>query len=171
MLKFVKPTTPSQRNLIRIISKFSHKKPLLKKKTKGLKNKSGRNNQGKITSYHRGGGHKKNYRIINFKINESLSFIVTSIEYDPNRNSNIASMYDYINKTYDYIIAPKYLKVGDIIKSGSNATVNLGHILPLKNIPEGSIIYNIWSRKNKYADLSRSAGSFSQLLETKKKKL
>ena len=169
MLKFVKPTTPSQRNLIKIISKFSHKKPLLKKKTKGFKNKSGRNNQGKITNYHRGGGHKKNYRIINFSIQDNSSFIVTSIEYDPNRTSNIASMYDYINKNYFYIISPKYLKTGDIIKSGSNATINLGHILPLEKIPEGSVIYNLWSKQNKFADLSRSAGSFCQILEIGKK--
>ena len=169
MFKFIKPTTPSQRNLIRIISKFSHKKPLLKKKLKGFKNKSGRNNQGKITNYHRGGGHKRNYRMINFSINDNLSFIVTSLEYDPNRTANIASIYDYINKTYSYIISPKYLKIGDIIKSGPNADINLGHILPLEKIPEGSVIYNLWSRKNKFADLSRSAGSFCQILEINKK--
>jgi len=169
MFKFIKPTTPSQRNLIRIISKFSHKKPLLKKDIKGFKNKSGRNNQGKITSYHRGGGHKRNYRIINFSLKENSAFIVTSIEYDPNRTANIASIYNYVNKTYYYIIAPKYLEVGDIIKSGPNAEINLGHILPLEKIPEGSIIYNVWSKKNKYADLSRSAGSFCQIIEMDQK--
>jgi len=165
VLKFLKPTTPSQRNLIRIVHEFSHKKPLLKTKIKGFKNSSGRNNQGKITTYHKGGGHKRSYRIIDFMKKEDISYVVTSIEYDPNRTANIASVYDYLNKNYSYIIAPKYLEIGDIIKVGSDATIRLGHVLPLSKIPEGTLIHNICDGENKSATVSRSAGSFSQLLE------
>ena len=169
MLKFFKPTTPSQRNLIKIVNNFSHKKPLLKSKIKGFKKSSGRNNQGKITTYHKGGGHKRNYRIIDFKKQKDENLIVTSLEYDPNRTANIASVYDFINKTYSYIISPKNLRIGDIIKVGKNAELKLGHILPLSKIPEGTEIHNVWNQSNKSATLSRSAGTFCKVLEKNKK--
>ena len=100
MLQKINPTTPSQRNLIKINNRFLRKKSLLKSKIKGLKNSSGRNNTGKITTFHKGGGHKQNYRIISFKLTNNSVGIVTSIEYDPNRSAHIASVYNFFKKNY-----------------------------------------------------------------------
>lgn len=99
-LKFLKPTTSSQRHVIRLNKKNLIKKPLLKTKLKGIKNSSGRNNSGKITVFHKGGGHKKKYRKINFNRTYESTGIVCSIEYDPNRNSNIAAIYDFSEKNF-----------------------------------------------------------------------
>ena len=165
MLQKLKPTTPSQRNLIKINNKHLRKTPLLKSKIKGLKNSSGRNNTGRITSFHKGGGHKQNYRKIDFHRKDNSIGIVTSIEYDPNRTANIASVYHFLEKEYSYIIAPKNLMVGNIIKSGPNAEVNLGHSLPMSKIPEGSLIYNVSDKKNESSKISRAAGTFSHLME------
>lgn len=165
MIQKLNPTTPSQRNLIKINNKYLSKKPLLKFKIKGLKNFAGKNNTGKITSFHRGGGHKQNYREINFSRKLNLVGIVCSIEYDPNRTAHIASIFNFSEKNYFYIIAPKNLVIGNIIKSGSNAEINLGHSLPISKIPEGSLIYNVSTKINEEAKISRAAGTFSQLLE------
>lgn len=165
MLQKLKPTSPSQRNLIKINNKHLNKKPLLKSKIKGFKNSSGRNNTGKITSFHKGGGHKQNYRKIDFGRKHDSVGIVCSLEYDPNRTAHIAAIYDFLKKNYFYIVAPKNLIVGSIVKSGPNAEINLGHSLPLIKIPEGSLIYNISAKKNKPATISRAAGTFSHLLE------
>jgi large subunit ribosomal protein L2 len=141
------------------------KKSLIKVKIKGKINSSGRNNKGRITSFHKGGGQKKSYRLINFnRINQSKG-IICSIEYDPNRTSNIASVYDFYSKIFFYIIAPKNLKVGDIIESGNNIEPKLGNSLPIEKIPVGSYIHNIAPKLTKYAQISRSAGSFSKLKE------
>ena len=166
MLQKLKPTTPSQRNLLRINNKhLRKKKPLLKFKTKGKKNYAGRNNTGKITVNHKGGGHKRIYRKIEF-INEKNSIgIVTSIEYDPNRTGHIASIYDFINRKYFYILAPEKLKIGDIIKSGTNAEIFLGHSLPVSKVPEGTFIYNVSPTKNKHRQLCRAAGTYAQIIE------
>lgn len=139
--------------------KILNKKPLLKFKLKGLINSSGRNNSGKIVCRHKGGGHKQLYRKIHS--NNLLDFvgIVTSVEYDPNRTSNIISVYSLNEKKYFYQIAPKNIVVGNIIKIGLKANINLGHSLQLTKIPEGSFIYNI---NNKF---SKAAGTFSQLME------
>ena len=161
----IPPTTPSQRNLIQIKSKFLSKRPLLKHKILGLKTPSGKNNTGKITSYHKGGGHKQKYRKIEFLRNISAIEIITSIEYDPNRNSFIASSYNLVLKIYKYIIAPKNLKIGNIIESGVNAKIKVGHSLPISKIPVGSLIHNISLSKTKKAQYSRSAGTFSRLIE------
>lgn len=140
--------------------KILNKKPLLKFKLKGLINSSGKNNSGKIVCRHKGGGHKKVYRIIGSKNIPDFVGIVTSVEYDPNRTANIISIYNLNKKChYIYQIAPKYIKIGDIIKVGSNANINLGHSLQLAKIPEGSFIHNI---DNKF---SKAAGMFSQLIE------
>jgi large subunit ribosomal protein L2 len=165
MLQKLKPTTPSQRNLIKINNKHLSKKPLLKFKIKGLKNSAGKNNTGKITSFHRGGGHKQNYRKIDFYRKENSIGIVCSIEYDPNRTAHIASIYNFFKKNYFYIIAPKNLVIGNIIKSGPNAEINLGHSLPMSKIPEGSLIYNVSTKISERATISRSAGTFSHLME------
>jgi large subunit ribosomal protein L2 len=165
ILESTKPVTPSQRQLIKLSRKTLKKRPLLKNSIKGKKNPSGRNNSGKITVKHRGGGHKKNYRIINFLRIYPSEGIVSSIEYDPNRRANIASIFDSLRSKFFYILAPKNLNVGDIIKSGKNANEKIGHSLPLSEIPVGSYIYNISLKPSKLAQISRSAGTFSKLIE------
>jgi large subunit ribosomal protein L2 len=164
--KIKQPTTPSQRHLIQLNTEsFLAKNPLIKKKIKHLVISSGRNNSGKITVRHKGGGHKRRYRKINFYRAKISTGITTSIEYDPNRNSHIASVYDISSKFFFYILAPKNLKIGDIIKSGPNAEVKIGHSLPMSNIPVGSYIHNISTKPNKPAQISRSAGTFSKIKE------
>lgn len=161
----IRPTTASQRNLIKIKNTNLRKTPLLKFFLKGLTNSTGRNHSGKITVYHKGGGHKQKYRLVDFKRVSDDTSIVCSIEYDPNRTSFIASLYNYTTKKYSYIISPENLITGDIIKSGSNAEARLGHSLPISKIPVGSLLYNISQKSNKYGQISRSAGTFSQLIE------
>lgn len=165
ILKTKKPVTPSQRHLVQLNRKNLKKKPLLKKYIKGATNSSGRNNSGRITVRHKGGGHKKKYRTIDFFRTNSSTGIVCSIEHDPNRNANIASVFDSSNSEFSYILAPKNVKIGDIIKSGPNAETKNGHSLPISKIPVGSYIYNISPRPGKPAQISRSAGTFSQITE------
>src|SRR3954447_23142922 len=108
-----------------------------------LKRKGGRNNQGKLTVRHQGGGHKRSYRIIDFKRNkDGIPGRVATIEYDPNRSANIALIH-YVDGEKRYILAPKNLKVNDMITSGSNADIKIGNALPLENIPVGTVIHNI----------------------------
>lgn len=164
-LKKIKPQTPSQRNLIQIKSQFLSKSPFLKNKIVGSRVSTGRNNYGKITIYHRGGGHKKNYRKVVFLRNATSVEIITSIEYDPYRSAFIASSYNSVSKTYQYILAPKNLKVGNIIKSGVNSEIKIGHSLPISKIPVGSLIHNISRIPLKKAQLSRSGGTYSRLIE------
>ena len=163
--KLIKPRTPTQRGFIKINRNHLVKNFLLKEEIKGSKNRAGRNNQGRITSYHRGGGHKKRYRKLNFhRINNSTG-IVMGLEYDPNRTSFIASIFDFSANKYFYIIAPKNLEVGDIIKSGLNAEIKLGHSLPLEKIPVGSLIHNISLKPNTKGKITRAAGAFSKLIK------
>ena len=164
-LNIKKPITPSQRHLIQLNTKHLKKKPLIKKKIKGLINSAGRNNLGKITIRNKGGGHKKKYREINFYRTKISIGITTSLEYDPNRNSNIASIYDISEKNFFYILAPKNLKIGDIIKSGPNAEPKIGHSLPISEIPIGSYIHNVSPTVFKPAQISRSSGTFSKIKE------
>lgn len=164
-LKTKKPVTPSQRQLVQLNRKGLKKQPLIKKSIKGLKNSGGRNNSGKITVRHKGGGHKRKYRHLDFfRVNPSTA-IVCSIEYDPNRNANIASVFDISTYKFSYILAPKNLKLGDIVKSGPNAETKIGHSLPIARIPVGSYIYNISPKSKKPGQISRSAGTFSKLTE------
>lgn len=164
-IKRIKPTTPATRNLIKICNKELNKKPFLKNKIIGSKNNSGRNNSGKITVRHIGGGHKQKYRKINYSRTNNFEGIVTSIEYDPNRSSNIAAIYNYIKTEYEYILATKNLKIGDIVKAGINAEIKNGHSLPLSKIPVGSLINSISPETTSKAKITRSAGTFSQLIE------
>jgi large subunit ribosomal protein L2 len=143
-----------------------HKKPIIKSKIKGTKNTTGRESgNGKIFSYHKGGGHKKNYRKIYFNRSYETIGIVSTIEYDPNRTSNIAAIYNFINKNYFYILATKNLQIGDIIKSGINAELKLGHSLSLDKIPIGSLISNISLKIKGQGQVARSAGTFAKLIE------
>jgi large subunit ribosomal protein L2 len=164
-LKRYKPTSPSKRQLILLNNSFLNKFPLIKSKIVGMVNLSGRNNSGKITIRHKGGGNKQKYRKINFQRNYNSTSIVTSLEYDPNRTAYIASIYNSFQNMYDYIVAPLNLNIGDIIKSGFNANVNLGHTLCLKYIPVGSFIHCISVNFKKKAQLTRSAGTFSTVIE------
>ena len=129
-----------------------------------LTKKGGRNNQGKITVRHRGGGAKRKYRIIDFKRNkDNVIGTVASIEYDPNRTSNIA-LINYADGEKRYIIAPKGLKVGMQIESGENADIKVGNNLPLNKIPEGTMVHNVELKAGKGGQLARSAGSSVQIL-------
>ena len=129
-----------------------------------LKKNSGRNNQGKITVRHQGGGVKRKYRIIDFKRDKKdIAGVVASIEYDPNRTANIA-LINYMDGEKRYIIAPKNLKVGDKVISGENVDIKVGNALPIMNIPVGTVIHNIELRPGKGAALARSAGSSAQIL-------
>nr|YP_008475396.1 ribosomal protein L2 [Thraustotheca clavata]AGS55512.1 ribosomal protein L2 [Thraustotheca clavata] len=161
--KIIKPTTSSQRQTVLFKNDFLSKLPI-KKEIKGFQRSNGRNNQGKITVRHRGGGHKRLYRNIQFnRIN--TQGIVQAICYDPNRSANIANILDVEkNKNY-YILAPDGLKIQDKIKSGANATLKIGNALPLNNIPIGSTIHNISLDPFSKGKLIRSAGTSAQLLQ------
>ena len=142
------------------ITKTTPEKSLVvtKKKT------DGRNNQGKITVRHRGGGVKRKYRLIDFKrVKDGITAIVSSIEYDPNRSANIA-LISYKDGEKAYILAPKGLKVGDIVESGENVDIKVGNVLPIMNIPVGTFIHNIELKPGKGGQLVRSAGAGAQIL-------
>ena len=142
------------------ITKTTPEKSLVvtKKKT------DGRNNQGKITVRHRGGGVKRKYRLIDFKrVKDGITAIVSSIEYDPNRSSNIA-LISYKDGTKAYILAPKGLKVGDVVESGENVDIKVGNTLPIMNIPVGTVIHNVELKPGKGGQLVRSAGAGAQIL-------
>ncbi|MCI8445724.1 MAG: 50S ribosomal protein L2, partial [Bacilli bacterium] len=129
-----------------------------------LKKTGGRNNSGKITTRHIGGGHKRKYRIIDFKRNkDGIIGTVATIEYDPNRSSNIA-LIKYADGEKRYIIAPKGLKVGMKIESGPQADIKIGNCLPLENIPEGTMVHNVELKPGKGGQMARSAGASVQIL-------
>lgn len=161
-LKFYKPVTPSLRHSITSNFKILNKNPLLKSKIVGFKNSSGRNNQGKITVYGKGCGHKKKYRKLEF-VNHFTKGIVTSIEYDPCRTAYIASVYSMSQQLFFYTLAPLNLKVGNLIECGINAKIKLGNRLPLENIPVGSFVHNIDVNSN--FQIAKAAGAFAILLE------
>lgn len=164
-LIYKNPKTPAQRHLVQLHKDNLSKKPLLKKNIKGFKKVSGRNNSGSITISHKGGGQKKKYRQINFNRTNTSTGIICSIEYDPNRNTNIASVFDVLSKKFFYILAPKKLKIGDIVKAGYNIKAKLGYSLPISEIPVGSLIHNVSPKFSKPAQIARAAGAFSQLKE------
>ena len=159
-----KPTTPGRRGMSTLVNETITKQTPEKSLTKTVKKNSGRNNQGKITVRHQGGGVKRKYRIIDFKRDKhDIPGTVASIEYDPNRSANIA-LINYVDGEKRYIIAPKGLKVGDKIESGENADIKVGNALPIMNIPVGTVIHNIELRPGKGGALARSAGSSAQIL-------
>ena len=163
-IKVMKPTTNGQRGMSRLVSsEITTSKPeksLLVTKTK----RAGRNNQGKITVRHQGGGEKRKYRKIDFKRNKlGIVGTVATIEYDPNRSANIA-LINYIDGEKRYILAPKGLKVGMKIEAGEKADIKVGNALPLMNIPEGTLVHNIELKPGKGGELARSAGASAQIL-------
>jgi len=156
-----KPTNLLKKNVIHIINK----PPMIKTQIVGLKNSTGRNNSGKITVRHKGAGHKRKYRKINFLRVINSTSVIIGIEYDPYRNLNIAASYDYKKKIFFYILAPKKIRIGDIIESGLSPEFYTGNALPVFKIPEGSFIHNITSNNKKKAQYSRAAGAFAILKE------
>ncbi len=159
-----KPTSPARRQMtvstFDEITKVEPERSLLSKLTKT----AGRNSQGKITIRHRGGGMKRQYRIIDFKRNkDGVPAKVASIEYDPNRTANIALLH-YLDGEKRYIIAPNNLKVGDMVESGPTADIKIGNALPLRNIPNGTVIHNIEMKPGKGGQIARSAGNSAQLM-------
>ncbi|HEY8364893.1 MAG TPA: 50S ribosomal protein L2 [Haloplasmataceae bacterium] len=164
-IKVYKPTTNGRRNMsvLDFKAEITTTKPE-KSLLTTLSKKSGRNNQGKVTVRHQGGGHKRKYRIIDFKRNkDNIVGRVATIEYDPNRSANIA-LINYVDGEKRYIIAPKGLQVGMQIVSGENVDIKVGNCLPLENIPVGTMIHNIELRPGKGGQLIRSAGTSAQIL-------
>tara|TARA_Y100001933_G_scaffold80873_1_gene82086 strand:+ start:118 stop:945 length:828 start_codon:yes stop_codon:yes gene_type:complete len=163
-LKQYKPITSSQRGLVLVDKTGLYKGKPFKKLTKGLTKSGGRNNFGHLTSRRKGGGHKRKYRIIDFKRNTlGVSAKVERIEYDPNRTAHIALL-KYDNDNFSYIICPQNLKVGDSVVSSDKADIKIGNCLKLKNMPTDTIIHNIELKPGKGAQLSRSAGTYGQLI-------
>jgi len=163
-IKVYKANTNGRRNMTSLdFAEITTNKPE-KSLLAPLPKKAGRNNQGKITVRHHGGGHKKQYRIIDFKRNkDNVPAKVATIEYDPNRSANIALLH-YVDGEKRYILAPKELQVGQIVVSGEAADIKIGNALPLANIPVGTLIHNIELKPGKGGQLVRSAGASAQVL-------
>ena len=163
-IKTFNPYTPSRRAMTQLDNAEITKSTPEKSLTVSLNKTAGRNNQGKITVRHHGGGSRRKYRIIDFKRNKvDVPATVKSIEYDPNRTANIA-LICYADGEKSYIIAPNGLKVGDVLMNGENAEVKVGNCLPLSAIPVGTEIHNIEMHPGKGAQLVRSAGNSAQLM-------
>ena len=157
-----KPTTPGQRGMVKVITPGLHKgrphRPLVESQTRT----SGRNNDGRITVRHRGGGHKHSYRIIDFRRSkDGVVGRIERLEYDPNRSAHIALVL-YADGERRYIVAPRGLSEGDQIESGEGAAIRVGNALPLKNIPVGTVIHCVEMKLGKGAQLARSAGASVQ---------
>ncbi|SMP30143.1 LSU ribosomal protein L2P [Laceyella tengchongensis] len=163
-VKHFRPTTPSRRHMtVSSFEEITTDKPE-KSLLVTLVRKAGRNNQGRLTVRHQGGGHKRKYRIIDFKRNkDGIPGKVATIEYDPNRSANIALIH-YADGEKRYILAPHGLKVGTTIMSGPEADIRVGNALPLKNIPVGTVIHNIEMKPGRGGQLVRAAGASAQLL-------
>jgi large subunit ribosomal protein L2 len=159
-----KPTSPGRRFVVKVVSPELHKgkpyRPLLEAKSKT----GGRNNKGRITTRHRGGGHKRHYRIIDFKrTKDGIPAKVERLEYDPNRSAHIMLVL-YADGERRYVIAPKGLKVGDELMSGASAPIRPGSCMPLRNMPIGSTVHCVEMKPGKGAQIARSAGTSVQLV-------
>jgi large subunit ribosomal protein L2 len=163
-LKTFKPTTPSQRQLVIVDRSELWKGDAVKHLTEGLRSAGGRNNTGRTTMFHRGGGHKRRYRIVDFKRRKyDMPATVERLEYDPNRTAFIA-LIKYQDGELAYILAPQRLKVGDSVVSGEKVDVKPGNAMPMKNMPVGTIIHNVEMKPGKGGQMARSAGSGIQLV-------
>lgn len=163
-LKTFKPTSPSRRNMtvstFEEITRTEPERSLVKPLTK----KAGRNNDGRLSVRHKGGGHKRMFRVIDFKRNkDGIPARVASIEYDPNRSANIALLY-YQDGLKTYILAPNGLQVDQMVVSGPDADIKVGNTLPLQNIPVGTLVHNIEMKPGKGAQMVRTAGGSAQLM-------
>lgn len=163
-IKKAKPTSPGRRHVVSVKDTELHTGKPFKGLVEVKKSKAGRNNTGRITVRHQGGGHKQHYRIVDFKRNkDDITAKVERIEYDPNRSANIALVL-YADGERRYIIAPKGLKKDMSVVSGEKVDVAVGNCMPLRNIPLGTVIHNIEMKPKKGAQLIRSAGTFAQLV-------
>ena len=163
-IKKYKPTSPGRRNMsVNTYDEVTKKEPE-KSLLAPLKSKAGRNNYGRITVRHQGGGEKRKYRIIDFKRNKfGVPGVVAGIEYDPNRSANIA-LINYADGEKRYILAPLKLKVGDTVLSSPEADITVGNCLPLSNIPVGTLVHNVELKAGKGGQMVRSAGASAQLM-------
>ena len=162
-LKVYKPDTAAQRGLVLIDRAGLWKGKPEKTLTEGLTKTGGRNNKGRITTRHIGGGHKRSYRVIDFKRNKhDIEATVERIEYDPNRTAFIA-LIKYKDGVLSYILAPQRLAAGDVVSAGEKADIKPGNALPLRRIPVGTIVHNIEMKPGKGGQLARSAGAYAQI--------
>lgn len=163
-VKKYKPTTPGRRGMtVSTFEEITKTKPE-KSLTVSLTKTGGRNMYGRITMRHRGGGHKRRYRIIDFKRNkDGVPAKVAAIEYDPNRSARIALLH-YLDGEKRYIIAPNGLAVGQVVESGPDADIKVGNALPLANIPAGTVVHNIELQRGRGGQLARSAGASAQIM-------
>ena len=163
-LKHFKPTTPSQRQLVLIDRSELYKGKPVKKLTEGKTKSGGRNNKGRITTRHIGGGHKQAYRLVDFKRRKfDVKGTVERIEYDPNRSAFIA-LINYEDGEQAYILAPQRLNVGDAVIAAEKVDIKPGNAMPLKNIPIGTIIHNVEMKPGKGGQIARAAGTYVQLV-------
>lgn len=163
-IKTFKPTSPGKRHQVAIISEEVSNKAPEKSLVSDLRKSGGRNNNGRVTCRHRGGGHRRKYRIIDFKRNKvDIEATVAAIEYDPNRTANIALL-QYRDGEKRYILSPSGLSVGDVIMAGDGADIKPGNFLPMESIPLGTIIHNVEMKIGKGGQMVRSAGTAAQLM-------
>jgi len=162
-LKQYNPTTPGRRGLVLVDRSGLWKGKPEKSLTEGLRKKGGRNNTGRITARRRGGGHKRRYRIVDFKRTKAGVGTVERLEYDPNRTAFIA-LVRYEDGDLAYILAPQRMAVGDTVESGRSVDIKPGNALPMRHIPVGTIIHNIEMKPGKGGQIARSAGTYAQLI-------
>jgi large subunit ribosomal protein L2 len=163
-LKSYKPTTPGQRQLVLVDRSELHKGDPIKTLTEGLHQKGGRNNHGRITVRWRGGGHKRRYRLVDFRRRKfDIAATVERLEYDPNRTAFIA-LIKYEDGELSYILAPQRLQPGDKVVSGERADIKPGNAMPLKNVPVGTIVHNVELKPGRGGQIARAAGSYVQLV-------
>lgn len=163
-LKTYSPTTPSRRNLVLIDRSGLWKGKPVKKLTEGLTKSGGRNNTGRVTARRQGGGHKRNYRLVDFKRRKfDVAATVQRIEYDPNRTAFIA-LIEYADGELSYILAPQRLAVGDKVIAAEKADIKPGNAMPLASIPVGTIVHNVEMKPHKGGQIARSAGTYVQIV-------
>ena len=163
-LKTFNPITPSQRHLVIVDRGELWKGKPVKALTEGLRQKGGRNNTGRITMRYRGGGHKRRYRVVDFKrAKDDAPAVVERLEYDPNRTAFIA-LIRYPDGEQSYILAPQRLRPGDSVVSGERVDVKPGNAMPLRNMPLGTIVHNVEMKPGKGGQIARSAGTYVQLV-------
>ena len=159
-----KPTSPGRRFVVQVVDRDLYKGAPLKPLTEPKHKSGGRNNKGRITSRHRGGGHKQRYRVIDFKRDkDGIPAVVERLEYDPNRSANIALL-KYRDGEWRYIIMPEGVRAGDELMSGTEAPIRAGNTMPLRSVPLGSVIHCIELKPGKGAQIARSAGTSAQLV-------
>jgi len=163
-LKNYKPTTPSRRQLVLVDRSRLWKGEPVKTLTEGGVDTAGRNNQGRITIWHRGGGHKRSYRVIDLKRRKrDVTATVERLEYDPNRSAFIALL-RYQDDTLSYILAPQRVGEGDVVVAGERVDIKPGNAMPMRNIPVGTIIHNVEMKPGKGGQIARAAGTYAQLV-------